>query len=125
MKPLILFVDDDKLILSAFIRSFRGQPFDAFTAPSAEEAMEILKRTRVDLIVTDEKMRGASGTELLCWAAEHYPYTPGIILTGQPDVPSMAKAINDARVYKYLTKPVSPEVLAETIKGAIWENACP
>ena len=118
MNPIVLFVDDDQLILSAFIRSFRGSPFDVFTARSSEEAIEIMKRTRVDVVVTDEKMKGLRGTELLCWVSAYFPDTIGIILTGQPDVPSMTRAINDARVYRYLTKPINLIDLSETILEA-------
>ena len=119
MNPVVLFVDDDQLILSAFIRSFNKKPVDVFTARSAEEAMGILKRTRVDVVVTDERMKGIKGTELLLWASAYFPRTPGIVLTGQPDIPSMARAINDARVYRYLTKPVNAEDLFATIIQAL------
>ena len=119
MKPNVLLVDDDRFILSALIRSFRHEPFQVFTAHSAEEATEILKRTKVDVIVSDEAMRGMKGTELLTWVAEHFPEVPRIILTGQPSVPSMQSAINKAGVFRYLTKPIEHVELANIVNEAL------
>ena len=115
----VLLVDDDPNILSAMIRSFRRETFQVFTAHSGEEAMDIIKRTRVDAIVTDENMKGMRGTELLCWVREHLPEIPRIVLTGQPNLPSMETAINQAGVFRYLTKPFPHEQLAHTIHDAL------
>ena len=125
MKPTVLFVDDDTFILSGFIRSFHKEAFQVFTAHSAEEAMDILKRTDINVIVSDEKMGGMDGTDLLCWVVNNFPHIPRIILSGRPDVPTMQRAINDAKVYRYLTKPANCEYLANTIRQAIAESDKP
>lgn len=119
MEPVVLFVDDDANILSALIRSFHKQPFQVYTARSAEDAKDVLKRTGIHAIVTDESMPGTNGTELLSWVAKHFPEMPRIILTGQPSFPSMETAINDAGVYKYLTKPIDHTTLAEVVLDAL------
>ena len=119
MQPKVLFVDDDTFILSALIRSFHHHPFEVFTAHSAEEAMDILKRTKIDALVSDESMRGMKGTELLSWVSSYFPEMPRMILTGQPNVPSMQKAINEAGVFRYLTKPIQHEQLGEIILEAL------
>ena len=115
----VLLVDDDPNILSAILRSFRKEEFQVYTAHSGEEAVDILKRTKIDAIVTDESMKGMKGTELLCWVTQYFPDLPRIILTGQPNLPSMEKAINEAGVFRYLTKPIPHEQLAVTIHEAL------
>lgn len=124
MQPTVLFVDDSPEILQGFQRSLRQQPFQILVACSAEDAMDLLKRSGVDVVVSDESMKGMKGTELLCWVAEHFPDTARIVLTGQPSVPSMQTAINDAGVFRYLVKPIRDFDLAMAIHDAI-ESATP
>ena len=119
MRQKVLFVDDDPLLLNGLCRALRDQPYLALTAGSAEEAKGILKSQAIDVVVSDEKMKGMSGTTFLTWVAEYFPNTVRIILTGQPNVPSMQSAINDARVFRYLTKPVKDFDLAMTIHDAL------
>jgi len=119
MKPTVLFVDDDQLLLNAFMRSFHKEPFMVYTAQSAEEAQEILKRTTINMVVSDEAMRGMKGTELMKWVAEYYPEMPRIILTGQPSFPSIQSAINEAGVFRYLTKPIDYATLALLINDTL------
>ena len=119
MEQNVLLVDDDPNILRALIRSFRNEPFQMFTAHSAEEAIDILKRTRVDVVVSDESMPGISGTEMLVWVAKHFPEIPRVIITGNPTFPGIQNAVNNAGVYKYLTKPVQHHELATVIHDAI------
>lgn len=102
---LVLIVDDDVLFLRGLSRALRNQPFRLITARSGEEAQELLKRWPVNVIVCDERMPGMSGTSLLAWVARHFPNTVRIVLTGQPDLPTAMKAINDGQVFRFLTKP--------------------
>jgi two-component system probable response regulator PhcQ len=104
-EALVLIVDDDVLFLRGLTRLLRNQPFRIITARSGEEAQEVLKRWPVHVIVCDEHMPGMSGTDLLAWIARHFPSTVRIVLTGQPDLPTAMKAINDGQVFRFLTKP--------------------
>lgn len=119
MKPTVLFVDDNPEVIRGIVRVLRNQPFQILSAHSAEDAMDLLKRSGVDVVVSDESMKGMNGTEFLCWVAEHFPDTVRIMLTGQPSVPSMQTAINEAGVFRYLVKPVREFELAMTIRDAI------
>lgn len=116
---VVLLVDDDTNILHGYARRFRNYDFQLYTARSAEEAMDILKRNKVDVVVSDECMQGITGTTFLAWVAKHFPETARIILTGQPSVPSMTTAINESDVYRYLTKPINAEDLAANIFASI------
>jgi len=116
---VVLFVDDEPNVLRGLARALRQQPFTTCTARSAEEAMDILKAHRVDLIVSDENMPGTCGTKLLAWVADNFPEVPRIILTGQPSVPSALRAINEGGVYRYFTKPGNIVELALAIREGL------
>lgn len=119
LELVVLLVDDDVNILHGYARRFREYDFKLYTARSAEEAIEIMKRNKIDVVVSDECMKGMRGTEFLTWVAEHFPETSRIILTGQPSVPSMETAINQSGVFRYLMKPVDAMSLAETILASV------
>lgn len=119
MKPVVLFVDDEPNLLNATVRVLRNQPFQLFTARSAQDAMGILKTHQVHLIVCDEQMPGMSGSDLLAWVAKTFPEVVRVVLTGRPDVNTMIKAINEGRVFRYLTKPCNEFELAMTIHDGL------
>jgi len=104
-EALVLIVDDDVLFLRGLSRVLRNQPFRIITARSAEEAQELLKRWPIQVVVCDQRMPGMSGTGLLAWVAKHFSNTVRIVLTGQPDLPTAMKAINEGQVFRFLTKP--------------------
>jgi len=120
--PVVLLVDDEPDLLHALARTLRQQPYHVNTARSVAEAMEILKAHRVDLIVSDENMPGTCGTRFLSWVAKHFPSVTRIILTGQPTVPSVLRAINEVGVYRYFTKPCDVVELALTIRRGLEEK---
>jgi DNA-binding NtrC family response regulator len=119
MKHNVLFVDDEPNILYAAMRNFNRQPFHMLTATDANTAKITLQTRRVDLIVTDEQMPGQSGTELLAWVARHLPHVVRIVLTGQDSVEVAIRAINEARVFRFLQKPCRPFDLAMAIREGL------
>ena len=116
---VVLLVDDEPNVLHGLTRALRQQPYKTCTARSAEEAMDILKAHRVDLIVSDESMPGTCGTKLLAWVADHFPEVPRIILSGQPNVSSALRAINESGVYRYFTKPGNVVEIALAIREGL------
>lgn len=119
---VVLLVDDEPNLLHALTRTLRQQPYRINTARSAEEAMDVLKTHRVDLIVSDENMPGICGTRFLSWVADNFPQVIRIILTGQPNVPSALRAINEGKVYRYFTKPCDIVELALAIRHGLEEK---
>ncbi|MCA9174598.1 MAG: response regulator [Planctomycetales bacterium] len=115
----VLLVDDEPNLLHSLSRTLRGQPYQIYTARSAEEAKDILIKHRVHLIVTDENMRGMRGSDLLAWVAEQMPEVVRIVLTGQPSVPTMTRAINEGRVFRFFTKPCNDVELAMAIRDGL------
>ncbi|TWT50565.1 Hydrogenase transcriptional regulatory protein hupR1 [Rubripirellula amarantea] len=101
----ILIVDDDVNLLSGLRRALHDQPYDLFTANSAEMAIDMFHRKAFDLVLVDQKMSGLSGAELIAWIAQEFPDTVRLMLTGHADVNMMMDAINNGKVFRFLTKP--------------------
>jgi putative two-component system response regulator len=118
MPHKIMLVDDEPANLRLLERLFR-RDYQVLTAPSGMEALRLLDQHDVALLVTDQRMSGMSGIELLQRTAEMRPHMVRIILTGYTDITSLVEAINCGQVYKYVTKPWSNEDLRQTISRAI------
>lgn len=117
-RKTILFVDDEPQILSGLRRSLRGmrEEWDMSFAGGGEEALEILAGKPHDVIVSDMRMPGMSGADLLTKVAETHPSTIRIVLTGQAAEADMLKAIKNA--HQYLTKPCDSEQLVGAVSRA-------
>ena len=117
-KARVLFVDDEERILNALKSIFRNT-YHVFTATSGDQAFEFLKRFRVHLIVSDQRMPGMPGVELLRRAKELSPTTVRILLTGYSDLASIVGSINEGEVYRFINKPWNNQdiqaVLAEAV----------
>ncbi|MGH9763015.1 MAG: response regulator [Blastocatellia bacterium] len=121
MKHTILAVDDEPANLRMLERLFHKE-FHVLTAASGEEGLEVLRNHSVSLIVTDQRMPGMSGTEMLRESMRTNPDAVKIILTGYTDTDALIDAINSARVYKFVSKPWDPVALKETVRAAINER---
>ncbi len=120
-KPKILFVDDQGLILAGLRRAlnkYRSQ-WDIQFTESPEEALQILKKETLAVIVSDMRMPRMNGAQLLNAAREHKPDTVRILLTGQADIEDAESAINEGQIFRFLTKPCMPGALTESIKAAV------
>jgi two-component system probable response regulator PhcQ len=114
-RPKVLLVDDEPNVTQALKAAFRRQPFDVIMAGSGKEAIEILSREPIDLIVTDEMMPGMQGSDLLVHVRRISPDTVSIVLTGQANMDSALRAINEGRAFRFLQKPFPPAQLADLI----------
>jgi response regulator RpfG family c-di-GMP phosphodiesterase len=120
-KHTILAVDDEPANLRMLERLFH-RDYRVLTAASGEEGLELLGREAVSLIISDQRMPGMTGTEMLKESLRTNPDAVKIILTGYTDVEALIEAINCARVYRYVNKPWDPEKLKMTVKAAISER---
>lgn len=114
----ILFVDDEPDVVSTLKRAFRKN-YDVVTCTSGADAIDLIKTQPLDLIVSDQRMPGVTGVEVLKCAMEHQPDAIRILLTGYSDMESLVKCINDAGIYKYISKPWEPEMLRLTVVRAL------
>jgi len=117
-KARILFVDDEERILNALKSIFRSK-YHVFTATSGDQAFEFLKRFRVHLIVSDQRMPGMLGVELLRRAKELSPTTVRILLTGYSDLASIVGSINEGEVYRFINKPWNNQDIQGVVAEAV------
>jgi DNA-binding NtrC family response regulator len=116
--PCVLLVDDEARILSALRRCLRREGFEIVTAESAAEALRILEQRPVDAIVSDQKMPGGSGLQLLGEAARRWPDTARMLITGVTDEIPRA-ALESAGVCALITKPWDDARLKATLRRAL------
>ena len=118
----ILFVDDEPNITETLKRSLRKEPYDIFTADSAVTALQILATNPIDVVVSDERMPGMSGSVFLGQVRRTYPETVRIILSGQADLEDVVRAINEGEIYRFCMKPINAADLGVTIHHALLQK---
>jgi len=118
-KSRILFVDDELAILKSMRRLSRANGWDVTLANSGQEALEILEKQEFDVIVSDMRMPHMSGAELLEQTHALYPNMVRIILSGYSDKLAIQHAINEAHIFKFLTKPWIDDELVAVVGEAI------
>jgi len=114
----ILCVDDEPDIVSTLRRAFR-KDYEVVITTSGHEGKELIKAQPFDLIICDQRMPGVTGDEVLKFAMVAQPDAIRILLTGYSDMESLIKCVNDANIYKYITKPWEPEMLRLTVVRAL------
>jgi len=93
--------------------------FTVLTATSAREALDVFQRTRIHVVVTDQRMPEITGIELLTRLKEISPNTVGILLTGYADLDAIIASINEGEVFRYITKPWNNVELRNKVFQAI------
>jgi DNA-binding NtrC family response regulator len=114
-KSKLLLVDDEPNLTSALVRSLDRSQFDIFTADSAQQGLMILAGNDIDVVVSDERMPGMTGSQFLTEVRKKWPNTIRMILSGQADLEAAVRAINEGEVYRFLLKPCHPKELQMTI----------
>lgn len=119
MKPKILLVDDEANVLQAYTRVLKNR-FVLDTAEGGGEALAILEqRGPYAVIVSDMRMPGMDGVELLYLTREQYPDMVRIMLTGNADQQTAIDAVNQGAIFRFLSKPCDSELLAKVLDQAI------
>jgi DNA-binding NtrC family response regulator len=116
---VVLFVDDEPALLEGLRNALRKEPYEVLTACSASEGLRCLHERRIDVVVSDERMPGASGSDFLSFVRQRFPDTVRIMLTGQCSLEAAIQAINEGEIYRLLTKPCGPVLLAQTLRDAL------
>ena len=116
-KPSILYVDDEEDNLFVFKSAFR-RDYNIFTALSGVEGLEIFKKEKISVIITDQRMPHMTGTQFLQQIPED-TMSIRMIMTGYSDVEAVIDAINTGKVYRYITKPWDKDELKVTIDNAL------
>lgn len=113
----VLYVDDELVSLNAFKASFRRQ-YQVFTASSAEEAIRILNEQEIHVLLTDQKMPGVPGTQLLEHAVRIYPNQSRILITAYADMEALVTAVQRGHIFDFVRKPWNYEELTDKIQAA-------
>ena len=114
----VLFVDDERRVLTSMRAMFR-RDYEVLLANSGAEALDLLRDHEVDVIVSDQRMPGMTGVEVLKAVKRLAPNAMRILLTGYADLKAIEASINEGEVFRYLTKPCPSEQLKEAIGLAV------
>lgn len=119
MKPRILFVDDERNILDSLKLSLRGmrEEWEMHFAPGGREALDMLASCPHDVVVTDMRMPGMDGAQLLKAVQASQPGLARIILTGHSDKEAVLK--NMSLAHQYLAKPCRTQDLVQAVRNAL------
>ncbi|APR82706.1 Hydrogenase transcriptional regulatory protein HoxA [Minicystis rosea] len=113
----LLVVDDEVETLRALRRELRRE-YEVYTAESADEALRLLRERAIQVVITDQRMPGTTGTELLRVVQQEFPDKVRLLLTAYADINAVIAAINVGGVHRYLMKPWDPSELAVTVREA-------
>ncbi len=113
----VLVVDDEVRSLEALARTLEDE-FTVFTATRAEDALVILRRELVSIILCDQRMSGMSGVEFLKRVRSECPDPIRIVISGYTDAEDIIAGVNEAGIWQYLLKPWHPDQLMLTLRSA-------
>lgn len=114
----VLFVDDEVNILKAIQRLLRHEPMNVLTATDPAEALEIMRDTPAQVVVTDQRMPTMSGVEFLSAVREQHADVVRMMLTGYTEMNIAVDAINQGEIYRLITKPWNDDELRATLRQA-------
>ncbi|MCX6080998.1 MAG: response regulator [Chloroflexi bacterium] len=122
-KPILL-VDDEIKVLNSLSRTLSEENFDDIkTTQKSQDALEIIKRTPdLALIISDYRMPGMNGIELLSQVHQKSPDVTRILLTGAADLDMALDAINKGHIFRFLLKPCSEDILIAAVKDGLRQN---
>lgn len=118
-KNTVLVVDDEKGVLNSLQRLFRKEEFQVLTATSGREALEILSRFPVQLVISDQVMPGLRGIEFLKEVKRNWPETIRIMLSARDEIDTTLSAINQGEVYRFVLKPWKDRELVSVVKDGL------
>jgi DNA-binding NtrC family response regulator len=119
----IMIVDDEPVNLRTLMRLLR-ENYEMVVAESGQEALQLLQQHNIALLISDQRMPGMTGIELMKKTVALRPHMVKILLTGYTDVEALIESINCGLVYRYLTKPWNNDDLKQTVARALehYEN---
>ncbi|HEX5061591.1 MAG TPA: hybrid sensor histidine kinase/response regulator [Kofleriaceae bacterium] len=117
MRPLVLYADDEANNRIVFAQSF-GNQFDVITVPDGAAALALLETREAAVLVTDMRMEGLSGEELLRIAKDRHPRTIRIVVTAYSDIDRILRALNEGLVARYIIKPWEHAEITQVLRWA-------
>ncbi len=117
-RPALLFVDDEERVVNA-LRSVFKDSYRVVTATGGEQALGMVRRERFHVIVSDQRMPGMLGVDLLREVKGIAPNSVRILLTGYSDLAAIVGSVNEGEVYRFIHKPWHQEDLIATVAEAV------
>lgn len=117
--PGVLLVDSQDTVLQRLHKLLSAHDYRLYLAHDASEALQVMAREEVDLVISAAHLPQLDGATLLARLHQDYPATTRILLTGDPDLKLIAKAINEGEIYRYLSKPWDDQELLLTLRQAL------
>ena len=111
----VLFLDDDVNVLNAVARMFMDEPYGVAVASNHKDALAILEKEKVKVVLSDQRMPDISGVEFLHIVKDKYPQKIRILFTAYADLTATEQAINISEVFRFINKPWNPEELMATV----------
>ena len=118
MKFTLLIIDDEKNIREGLAADFEMDGYDVKIAANGDEGLEFLSKGDIDLVITDLRMPGTSGEDVLKKVTREMPGIPVIVLTGHGSIDAAVSAMQNG-AYDFLTKPLNLEHLELVVKRAL------
>ena len=118
-KQKIMIVDDEVNVINSLTRSLRREGYELISFTNAEQALKYLDHNTVDIIISDHRMPDITGIEFLIRVRKKYKDIIRILLTGYADMEVAIKAVNEGKLYRFLTKPWKDEELKVILKNAL------
>jgi serine/threonine-protein kinase len=118
VRPRILFVDDEPRILVS-LRVIFKQDYDVVTAEGGAAGLEQIRNSKFDVIVSDQRMPGVTGVEVLRAAREQQPKAMRLLLTGYSDLNAIIGSINEGEIFRFISKPWSNVEIRATMAAAV------
>lgn len=122
MDKIILFVDDEILVLHSYERVMQNSSHECLLAQNVNDALKLLETQRIDLIISDVRMRPINGLEFLHYVRSNFPNIPCILLSAHSEISDMVQLIAQGLCNRYLVKPWDNAQLLLTIDKTLALN---
>ena len=116
-RPRVLCVDDEPSVLRSLNWLLRSR-FDVSSTTDASEGLELIRNSEFDVVISDQRMPGMTGTEFLEQVKDTSPNTMRLLLTGYSEYTDVLRSVNDSEVFRFINKPWDNQHLIDTVSYA-------
>lgn len=119
-KPVqVLILDDDREVLLSMERLFSDEPYAVIVTAHPFEALGIMAREQIKVVIADQRMPMVSGSDFLKEVRINFPNIVRILFTGHADMRAAEAAVNQGQVFAFFSKPFTPEALISAVHRGI------
>jgi two-component system probable response regulator PhcQ len=119
MENSILLVDDEPNVIKSLKRALVDEPYEIYSADSGEKGLEVLRKHKMKVVISDEMMPGMTGVKFLSVAKMRHQDTIRILLTGHANLDVTMMAVNSGEIYRFFTKPWNDIELKLALRSAV------